>query len=47
MIKAICAHLFSKYDVNIKQGQVGENDYKIDKSTWVPMADVNLEVTKL
>ncbi|QKX59052.1 uncharacterized protein TRUGW13939_06182 [Talaromyces rugulosus] len=47
MVKAIIVHLFSQHEVRIKNGRIGEDDYQIDKHTWVPVADVNVELSKL
>lgn len=46
-MKAILVHLFSQYEVAIINGRKGETDYNIDKTTWVPVADVTVELTKL
>jgi hypothetical protein len=47
MVKAIMVHLFSRHEVRIKDGRSGKDDYRIDKSTWVPVADVTIKLSKL
>ncbi|UKZ70826.1 uncharacterized protein TrAtP1_011795 [Trichoderma atroviride] len=47
MVKAILVHLFSQYEAKIIDGRKGKADYDIDKTTWVPVADVTVELTKL
>lgn len=47
MVKAILVHLFSQYEAVIIDGRKGKSDYDIDKTTWVPVADVTVELTKL
>ena len=40
-------HLFAQHEVIIKNGRSGNDDYMIDKNTWVPVADVTIELSKL
>jgi gliotoxin/aspirochlorine/mycotoxins biosynthesis cytochrome P450 monooxygenase len=47
MIKAAVAHLFDQYKVLVTDGRQGAGDYKINKDSWVPMADVRVQLTKL
>jgi hypothetical protein len=46
MIKAAIAHLFEQYDVLVTDGRKEGGDYKVDKSSWIPMADVRVQLTK-
>ncbi|PSR77225.1 cytochrome P450 [Coniella lustricola] len=46
MSKALLVHLLRGYEVDVIKGQKGQNSYETDKSTWVPMADVTLRLTK-
>lgn len=46
MVKAIMVQLFSQHEVRIKDGRSGKDDYRIDKNTWVPVADVTVELSK-
>ncbi|EED13062.1 cytochrome P450 monooxigenase GliC-like, putative [Talaromyces stipitatus ATCC 10500] len=47
MVKAIMVHLFAQHEVIIKNGRSGKDDYMIDKNTWVPVANVTIELSKL
>ncbi|OCK77280.1 cytochrome P450 [Lepidopterella palustris CBS 459.81] len=47
MIKAAVAHLFDQYEVLVTDGRKSDGDYKIHKDSWVPMADVRVQLTKL
>lgn len=46
MVKAAVAHLFKQYDVLVKDGRKQGGDYRVDKSSWTPMADVRVQFTK-
>ncbi|KAG6358660.1 hypothetical protein INS49_012178 [Diaporthe citri] len=46
MSKAILVHLLLQYDVQIVNGRQQQSDYKTDDSTWVPMADVTVQLTR-
>lgn len=39
-------HLFLQYDVQIIKGRHGKGEYETDGSTWVPMADVTVQLTR-
>lgn len=47
MIKAAVAHLFDQYEILVTDGRKADGDYKIHKESWVPMADVRVQLTKL
>ncbi len=46
MIKAAIEHLFKQYDVLVTDGGKEGGDYKVDKSLWIPVADVRMQLTK-
>jgi gliotoxin/aspirochlorine/mycotoxins biosynthesis cytochrome P450 monooxygenase len=46
MIKATVAHVFENYDVAVADGRRKAGDYDVDKTSWIPMADVKLEFSK-
>lgn len=46
LAKALLVHLLRQYDVKIIRGSKGQSNYETDESTWVPMADVDIQLTK-
>ncbi|KAK4200401.1 cytochrome P450 [Triangularia verruculosa] len=47
LIKAVVAHLFDQYEVLVTDGRKADGDYVIHKDSWVPMADVRVQLSKL
>ena len=46
-IKALIVHLFSRYRVTVKSEKDKSADYKVDKTSWVPLADVELVLNRI
>ena len=46
MVKSAIAHLFELYEVLVTDGRKTGGDYKTDRSSWIPMADVRVQLTK-
>ncbi|KAL5365578.1 cytochrome P450 monooxygenase GliC2 [Aspergillus floccosus] len=44
IIKAVVYHLFSKYKVSLQPMQAIEGDFKVDKTSWVGLYDVDLNL---
>jgi hypothetical protein len=46
MVKSAVAHVFEQYEVLVTDGRNKGGEYKVDKSSWIPMADVRVQLTK-
>ncbi|KAI0469850.1 cytochrome P450 monooxygenase GliC2 [Xylariaceae sp. FL0804] len=44
--KAVVAHLFEKYEVEVSDGRKAGDAYDTDKSSWTPKADASLTLTR-
>ncbi|PLB48986.1 cytochrome P450 monooxygenase GliC2 [Aspergillus steynii IBT 23096] len=44
IIKSVVFHLFSKYRVSLQPMQAIEGDFKVDKTSWVALYDVDLRL---
>ncbi|EDP52457.1 cytochrome P450 monooxigenase GliC2 [Aspergillus fumigatus A1163] len=44
IVKAVVYHLFSKYRVSLMPMQAVEGDFKVDKTSWVALYDVDLKL---
>ncbi|GIC87200.1 cytochrome P450 monooxygenase hasH [Aspergillus udagawae] len=44
IIKAVVYHMFSKYKVSLQPMQAVEGDFKVDKTSWVALYDVDLKL---
>ncbi|KAK1140027.1 hypothetical protein N8T08_010936 [Aspergillus melleus] len=46
IIKSVVFHLFSKYRVSLQPMQAIDGDFKVDKTSWVALYDVDLRLEK-
>ncbi|KAH7255997.1 cytochrome P450 monooxygenase GliC2 [Fusarium tricinctum] len=44
IVKAVVYHMFSKYKVSLQPMQALEGDFKVDKTSWVGLYDVDLKL---
>ena len=45
IVKSLVVHLFDRYEVRVMEGHQEGNSYDVDKSSWTPKADAELQLT--